>query len=162
MEDQIIVSIPEQRLAFYKSGQLQRSYPISTSKFGLGSEENSFKTPLGSFRIKGKIGDGAVHKTIFKGREPAGVWTKDNDAKDPLQKTDAILSRILRLDGCDEGNQNTYERFIYIHGTNDETQIGKAVSHGCVRMLSHDIEELFEVVSDGLGVKICDSPLPVA
>src|SRR5438552_3116719 len=103
-------------------------YPISTSRFGIGIQEGSMKTPLGRFRIAEKIGDGAAPGTIFKARVALGP-------DDPLPDTeDFVTSRILWLDGVDEDNANTRDRFIYIHGTKHEDEIGTPASHGCFRI----------------------------
>src|ERR1700686_5114573 len=136
----IDVSIRNQRLTLTREGEVIRSYPISTSRFGIGTEEGSLKTPLGRFRIAEKIGDGAAPGTIFKARVALGP-------DDPLPDTeDFITSRILWLDGLDEENANTRDRFIYIHGTKHEDEIGRPASHGCVRMRNADVIELFDLV----------------
>ena len=41
-----------------------------------------------------------------------------------------------------------------IHGTNAPRSIGKAASHGCIRMAQKDLEELFEMVRPGDVVEI--------
>jgi lipoprotein-anchoring transpeptidase ErfK/SrfK len=41
-----------------------------------------------------------------------------------------------------------------IHGTNMPKSIGKAASHGCIRMRNHDVEELFELVQVGDPVEL--------
>jgi lipoprotein-anchoring transpeptidase ErfK/SrfK len=64
------------------------------------------------------------------------------------------MTRILWLEGLEPGNANTRERFIYIHGTNHEEQIGEPASHGCIRMRSVDLVELFERVEIGTPVQI--------
>jgi L,D-transpeptidase YbiS len=144
----IDVSIGDQRLTLTLDGQTLRSYPISTSRFGIGTEEGSMKTPLGNFRIAEKIGDGATPGTIFKARVPLGP-------DDPLPDTeDFVTSRILWLDGLDEHNANTRERFIYIHGTKHEDEIGTPTSHGCIRMRNADVIELFELVDETTQVVI--------
>jgi len=138
----IDVSVRDQRLILTRDGEKLRSYPISTSRFGIGTEEGSMKTPLGNFRIAEKIGDSAAPGTIFKARVALGP-------DDPLPETeDLITSRILWLDGMDEENGNTRERFIYIHGTKHEDKIGMPASHGCIRMRNDDMIELFELVDE--------------
>ena len=138
----IDVSVRDQRLILTRDGEKLRSYPISTSRFGIGTEEGSMKTPLGNFRIAEKIGDSAAPGTIFKARVALGP-------DDPLPETeDLITSRILWLDGMDEENGNTRERFIYIHGTKHEDKIGMPASHGCIRMRNDDVIELFELVDE--------------
>jgi lipoprotein-anchoring transpeptidase ErfK/SrfK len=144
----IRVSVPEQRLDLLAGEEILASYPVSTSRFGQGSEEGSSKTPLGTFRVSDKIGAEAPLGTIFRGRVPLGP-------EDPLPQTeDLILTRILWLDGMEEHNANTRDRFIYIHGTNHEMEIGRPASHGCIRMRSTDIADLFDRVPAGTEVVI--------
>ena len=131
-----------------RDGEVLRCYPVSSSRFGIGTEEGSMKTPLGNFRIAEKIGHDAEPGTIFKARVPLGP-------DDPLPETeDLITSRILWLDGMDEENANTRERFIYIHGTKHEDKIGLPESHGCIRMRNDDVIELFELVDETTQVVI--------
>ena len=138
----IDVSVGDQCLILTRDGEELRSYPISTSRFGIGTDEGSLKTPLGRFRIAEKIGDGAAPGTIFKARVALGP-------DDSLPDTeDFITSRILWLDGLEEENANTRDRFIYIHGTKHEDEIGTPASHGCVRMRNADVIELFELVDE--------------
>jgi lipoprotein-anchoring transpeptidase ErfK/SrfK len=144
----IDVSVRDQRLILTRDGEELRSYPISTSRFGIGTEEGSLKTPRGRFRIAEKIGDGAATGTIFKARVALGP-------DDPLPDTeDFITSRILWLDGLEEENANTRNRFIYIHGTKHEDEIGTPASHGCIRMRNADVIELFELVDETTQVVI--------
>jgi lipoprotein-anchoring transpeptidase ErfK/SrfK len=123
-------------------------YKISTAKNGLGEAKNSFKTPTGKFKICEKIGGGEDIWTIFKARKPVGVWGKQET------KEDLILSRILWLDGMERHNKNTKDRFIYIHGTNDEKNLGIPNSMGCIRMTNSDIISLFESVKVGDEIAI--------
>jgi L,D-transpeptidase YbiS len=148
-EDPMIrISIRDQRLDLVAGEEVLASYPISTSRFGIGSEAGSFRTPLGRFRIAEKIGAEMPPGTVFRGRIPLAP-------DDPLPPTeDLITSRILWLDGLDPENTNTRERFIYIHGTKHEDQIGQPASHGCVRMRNADIVALFERVPVGAKVRI--------
>lgn len=145
----IRVSLEEQTLELRDGSAVLKRYPVSTSKFGIGTEEGSFKTPLGSFRICEKFGEGAPPHTIFRSREPDGTW----DPASPCDG-DLVLARILRLDGLDSDNANSYERFIYIHGTNHEDLIGTPASQGCVRMKNDDIMELYDLVSLETRVRI--------
>src|SRR6266566_9298825 len=142
------ISIGDQRLTLTSDGEVLRSYPVSSSRFGIGTEEGSMKTPLGNFRIAEKVGHDAEPGTIFKARVALGP-------DDPLPETeDLITSRILWLDGLDEHNANTRDRFIYIHGTKHEDKIGSPTSHGCVRMRNADIIDLFDLVEEGVPVII--------
>jgi L,D-transpeptidase YbiS len=144
----IHISIRDQRLTLKEGETLVRTYPVSTSRFGIGTEEDSMKTPIGRFRVAEKIGDGLPSDTVFQSRVPL-------KADDPLPPTeDSVMSRILWLDGLDEHNANTRDRFIYIHGTKHEDKIGNPASHGCVRMRNADVIELFDLVDEGAPVII--------
>jgi lipoprotein-anchoring transpeptidase ErfK/SrfK len=144
----IHVSIRDQQLTLLEGETPIRRYPVSTSRFGIGTEEGSFKTPTGNFRVAQKIGHGMPSSTVFRGRVPL---TPD----DPLPATeDLVMSRILWLDGIDADNANTRERFIYVHGTKHEDKIGQQDSHGCVRLRNADVIELFDLVDEGTLVVI--------
>jgi lipoprotein-anchoring transpeptidase ErfK/SrfK len=144
----IHISIRDQRLTLTEGETLVRTYPVSTSRFGIGTEEDSMKTPIGRFRVAEKIGDGLPSDTVFQSRVPL-------KADDPLPPTeDSVMSRILWLDGLDEHNANTRDRFIYIHGTKHEDKIGNPASHGCVRMRNADVIELFGLIDEGVPVVI--------
>ncbi len=145
------VSVAEQRLRVFDGIEEVACFPISTSKFGLGSEEGSNKTPLGEFEIGEKIGAGEPSGTVFKSRRPVGV----HDLAAP-GAGDRVLTRILWLHGRDAQNANTRERYIYIHGTNHEAQIGEPASIGCVRMRNDDVAELFEMLEVGTPLRIVE------
>ena len=145
----IEVSVPDQKLRLFDDdGELLKEYPCSTSRFGHSSEPESYHTPLGQFRISQKIGHGAEPGTIFKSREPVGLWDGG-----PAEE-DYVLTRILWLDGMEEHNANTHDRYIYIHGTNQEYLIGTPASHGCVRLSNADVIDLFSRVEEGVAVEI--------
>jgi lipoprotein-anchoring transpeptidase ErfK/SrfK len=144
----IHVSIRDQQLTLNENEKPIRTYPVSTSRFGIGTEEGSLKTPIGRFRVAEKIGSEMPSGTIFVGRVPLEA----SEAPPPTE--DLVMSRILWLDGLDECNANTRDRFIYIHGTRHEDKIGTAASHGCVRMRNADVIELFDLVDEGTPVVI--------
>ena len=145
----IHISLTRQILALAGAGTSPlREYPVSTSRFGPGTEPGSFKTPLGRFEISRKIGAGAALGTVFKGRVPTG------ETGDPSSPGDLVQTRILWLHGLDPGNANTLDRYIYIHGTNHEEEIGIPASHGCIRMRNADVADLYELVSEGTPVFI--------
>src|SRR4051794_12909987 len=150
----IVVSIPEQKLVLLDNGALIATYPISTSKFAIGDARGSRGTPLGELEIAKKIGDGAVSGTVFKDRRPTGeVLAPDAPGRDP------IVSRILWLRGREAQNANAFGRYIYIHGTAEERNIGKRASYGCIRMRSRDVIQLYDIVGWGARVTILDVPL---
>lgn len=144
----LLIDIEKQTLDLIEGECTIATYPISSSKFGVGMENGSFRTPTGRFQILEKIGVGTPEGMIFKGRKQTGKLA------DPGGDEDLILTRILWLDGLDPENRNTRDRHIYIHGTNQEGLIGTAASHGCIRLNNRDIIELFDLVTPGSLVEI--------
>jgi len=146
----IHVHVPSQTLDLLDDETLLRRYVISTSRYGIGTQSGSNKTPPGRFRISEKIGDGAQVGEIFRERKATGELGQEGEGVDNVQ------TRILWLDGLDEANANTHDRYIYIHGTNAESQLGTPASHGCVRMNNLDVIDLYERVEIGDEVFIDD------
>lgn len=148
----IIVSVPDQKLTLLRNGVPFASFPISTSKFGLGDRRGSYCTPLGTFEIARKIGDGAPLGSVFKGRHRTGeIVLPNSPGRDP------IVTRILWLEGLEAQNDNAFERGIYIHGTPQERMIGRPASYGCIRMRSRDIVKLYFLVEPGTRVHIVNA-----
>lgn len=141
-----IVSITDQILTLYRADRLDVRYPVSTSPRGVGAAEHSGKTPPGFHRIARKIGRNAPPWRIFKSRRDTG-----RDWRDMPDTGNAVLTRILWLDGLEPGVNNgpgidTYSRYIYIHGTPHEDRIGHPHSHGCILMRNDDVIDLFNRV----------------
>ena len=152
----MVVSVPDQRLALYREGQLVRLYDVSTSKFCLSTHNGSYGTPLGTHEIAKKIGDGQPAGMKFSSRRPTGEIVQPNaPGRDP------IVSRIMWLNGLESSNRNTFERCIYIHGTAEEWRIGTPASYGCIRMRSRDVVDLYRNVGVGAKVKIVNEPLSI-
>ena len=144
----ITIDISKQTLE-YKG----KSYSISTAKNGIGEIEDSYCTPTGKFKIAEKIGANLEFGSVLVDREPTGeVYNADLAKQYPDR--DWILTRILWLDGVEVLNQNTKNRYIYIHGSPDETPMGMPGSKGCIRMHSYDVIELFESIHTGEDVVI--------
>lgn len=150
----LYVAVKMQKMFLIEENHVQKSFDISTSKFGTGNQENSNQTPLGIHKIINKIGHDAPAGRIFKNRLDTGV-----DWHEGLTEVNMILTRILRLEGLEPGvnrgpSIDSFERYIYIHGTNREDLIGNPMSHGCVCMRNNDIIELFDSVEEGTIVII--------
>lgn len=154
----LLVDSKTQTLHVVDKGVLKTSYPVSTSKYGLGCEQDSFKTPIGAHKIAECIGDNLAINTIFKGRKSTGeIATIVNEEKSA--DLDLILTRILWLQGLEEqkncgGNVDSYQRYIYIHGTHEEGLLGKPASHGCVRMANRNVIDLYDQISENTFVYI--------
>ena len=154
----LYVDIDMQNMYLLKKGTILRVFKISSSYYGTGSEVNSFKTPLGKHEIFKKIGEDLPINAILKGRvwngAIANVITDDIDTD-----FDHVTSRILWLDGLEEGKNNgpgvdSRSRYIYIHGTAEEGLIGKPASDGCIRMYNSEVIELFGLVEEKTQVWI--------
>jgi L,D-transpeptidase-like protein len=144
----VIIDSGDQTLRVMRAGSSIFKAPVSTSQYGLGYEPGSLKTPTGLFHIAEKIGQESPLGTVFKGRVPV------SEPIDWENEPDLITSRILWLDGLQEANANTKDRYIYIHGTNQEALIGQPASHGCIRMRNRDIIRLFDLVEVGTEIEI--------
>ena len=150
----VIISVPQQRMALLDNGVLLATYPVSTSKFAIGDWPGSRGTPLGELEIAEKIGGSAPSGAVFKDRQRTGeILEPDAPGRDP------IVTRILWLRGREAQNANAYGRYIYIHGTPEERNIGKPASYGCVRMRSRDVIQLYDIVGWGAKVTIVNEPL---
>ncbi|MDA7786340.1 L,D-transpeptidase [Gammaproteobacteria bacterium] len=154
----IEISINEQRLYVLKGSLRTHSYAISTSSYGEGSTANSFKTPLGMHSIQSMIGEGAEVNTIFKSR--INTQRQAEVIHDHIDtENDYVTSRILWLTGEEQGKNagsgiDSYSRYIYIHGTQEEGLIGTKASHGCIRMFNDDVIKLYNIVNKGTKVNI--------
>ena len=145
----MIVSVPDQELALVDRGKLIVRYSISTSKFGTGDSNASYRTPLGTLFVSAKIGDRLPAGSVIKNRIPTGeIVVADTPGRDP------IVSRVIWLRGMETRNAKARDRCIYIHGTPEERRIGKPASFGCIRMRSRDIMDLYDRVHIGTHVVI--------
>ncbi len=150
----VVISVPEQRMALLDQGVVMATYPISTSKFGLGDFPGSNCTPLGELEIAEKVGGSAPSGAVFKDRRRTGeIVAPDSPGRDP------IVTRILWLRGLEAQNARAHGRTIYIHGTPEERTIGTPSSYGCVRMRSSDVIHLYDIVGRGARVSIVDTSL---
>jgi lipoprotein-anchoring transpeptidase ErfK/SrfK len=155
----LLVRISEQSL--YLLDELEevvQKYAVSTSKYGVGNKEGSFQTPTGRHIVKEKIGGQVAMNEVFVGRKPLGVL-EDLQARQADLPEDIITSRIMWLEGLEPGvnkgnDIDSYQRYIYIHGTSEEDKIGTAASHGCIRMRNDDVIDLFDQIETGCEVLI--------
>lgn len=152
---QVLISVPEQRLAIVCDGELVARFPVSTLKFGTGDNYGSFKTPLGQLRVCDKIGADLSPGAVIRHRSATGeVLPVNAPGRDP------IVTRLIWLEGLEPQNQNARSRGIYIHGTPEERTIGTPVSYGCIRMRSKDVIKVFDDVPIGTVVSIIPDRLP--
>jgi hypothetical protein len=155
----LFVRIGTATLQFYHGSVLVRSYGISTSKRPPSNVKNSLGTPRGLHEIAERIGGGQPPGMVFKSRAPTGRHFSEHP--DAGTNDNLITSRILWLRGLEPGvnrggEVDTYERYVYIHGTNHEDRLGEPLSAGCVLMRNLEIVELYDQVRPGDHVFIAD------
>ena len=128
MAKQIQIDKSENRLRLFEGGKEIRSYPVATGK-------STTVTPEGRFTI--------VFKTTYPGwtNPDTGEFFPGGSPGNPLG------SRWL---GLSIGGGRRYG----IHGTNAPWSIGQSITHGCVRMQTADVEELYQLVPLGTVVVI--------
>lgn len=119
---QIVVSIPDRKLALIEDGRVLKIYPVA-----VGAEVSP--SPNGEFKVINRLEKPTYY---HKGKViPAGP-------------ANPLGTRWIGLDQPHYG----------IHGTNEPRSIGKAASHGCIRMAKKDLEEFFTLVHVGDSVVI--------
>ncbi len=148
---EMIISVPDQQLALIDRGKLISKYPISTSKFGLGDGNGTYRTPLGVLFVSAKFGDRLPPGAVIKNRVPTGEIVNAN-----APGRDAIVSRVIWLRGMEQQNRGARDRCIYIHGTPEEQGIGRRASFGCIRMRSKDVIVLYDLAHIGMHVTITE------
>ena len=153
------ISFSKQKLFLLDNNSVIKTYLISSSKYGEGSKVNSFKPPLGKHVVKRKIGKDMPLGARFIGRIFSGEIYPIYDSDQVLVEDDVVQSRILWLDGLEDGinkgeGVDSYSRYIYIHGTPEEWLLGEKASKGCIRMSNKDVIELFNLVEEGIPVTI--------
>ena len=141
------VSVKDQMFRVIRGTALLLAVPCSTAAKGSGSKANSYQTPLGWHSVAEKFGEGALWGQVFREKRAANeIWKRG----DPV-KEDLALTRVLTLRGEEPGKNkggdvDSFDRNIYIHGTNDEENIGKPASHGCVRLTNDDVIAAYAII----------------
>jgi L,D-transpeptidase YbiS len=147
----LVVHIPRQTMGLFQRQEggyaLRKIFRCSTSKYGIGEMEGSNMTPRGLHRIAQKIGGGWPIGVAFKGRQVIGFTWQGQ----PLAP---ITHRILWLEGLEPGlnrggDVDSFRRYIYIHGTGNETNLGRPDSHGCVHLSANDLLPLYDKLPEG-------------
>ena len=152
----LVVDVERQIAVWFEGAEAKAAWPVSTARAGIGGGQGSYRTPPGWHRVQRRIGEGAEAGAVFVAREPTGETWRGEAREDDL-----ILTRILTLDGLEDGvnrgeGRDSLERYIYVHGTNHERLLGRAQSHGCVRMANDDVCRLFARIREGDLVLIAE------
>lgn len=146
----LAVNVASQRMRLIHAGSCEREFVVSTSNNGTGNVMDSFKTPTGWHEVVERYGQDEPPGRVFFEREatprvlPPGEWATDFSG-------DMIMTRILRLAGLEDGvnrggEKDTYERYIYIHGSNHEHMLGRPASHGCIHLGNLEIVDLYDAI----------------
>lgn len=153
--NRVIISVRDQKLMLLQNGVKVATYPVSTSKFGIGDDRGRMTTPLGWLQVAKKIGDNAPSGAVFHNRRWTGeILAPNAPGRDP------ITTRIIWLRGLEMQNAHAFNRCIYIHGTPEERTIGRPASYGCIRMKSRDVAALYNQLPLGTFVQIVPDRLP--
>ena len=126
----IIINVPSRTLDLYKGGKLIKTYPVGVGRAG-------FPTPIGNFKV------------IRMVKEPG--WENPYKPKGHIRikagGTNPLGTRWIGFKADDGGE-------FGIHGTDTPSSVGKYSSHGCVRMLVKDAEDLFSNTHMGMPVLV--------
>nr|WP_275106694.1 L,D-transpeptidase [Oceanipulchritudo coccoides] len=157
-DDVLIAVLGEQILQRWQADQLVESLPFSRSKKLLSCEQDSLGTPWGLHEVAAKHGDGQPAGMVMVGREPIGERWQDRPDAGPDQPC-LVTTRILRLRGLEPGlnagpGVDSFERYIYIHGTNKPERFPENISAGCLLMLDEPLTKLYERIAVGTHVFI--------
>ena len=126
----ILVVLSERRLRLYNNSAVAKTY-----KCAIG--QTAYPTPPGTWKI--------VNKRMNPSwTNPGSAWGKSMPAYIAPGPNNPLGTRALYLNASG----------IRIHGTNNIASVGTPASHGCMRMVRHDIEELFPLVPVGTAVYI--------
>lgn len=130
LERKLVLRLRERRVYLYVGAEIQASYPVAVGKPG-------WETPVGTFKV------------LYKVKNP--TWQNPfNGYVIPPGPANPLGDRLIVFTPI--GNKG----YAGFHGTTNESLIGQAVSHGCVRMKNNDIRALFESVE--LGTPIIVTP----
>lgn len=156
------INVAEQRLDLLAAdGSVQKSFPVSTSRYGTGNREGSQQTPLGLHRVCARFGDGEPIGRVFLARKPTAECVEPIVKASAKEGDDAdfITTRILWLEGLEEGVNkgpgiDSRERYIYIHGTHREDLLGQPASIGCIRIANTAVIELYAALPENAVILI--------
>jgi lipoprotein-anchoring transpeptidase ErfK/SrfK len=126
-EVHLLLKVGERKVYVYRGGKLLNTYPVAVGKKG-------WETPTGNWNVM------ILHKN------PGWTNFKTGEVMPP-GPDNPLGERWIGFwtDGKDE---------IGFHGTTNLASIGKAASHGCVRMSNKDVKVLYKLVRIGTVVRV--------
>jgi lipoprotein-anchoring transpeptidase ErfK/SrfK len=154
-KQKLIISVKDQKAYFYANHSLINIYEISTATKGTGQLSGSDQTPLGEHIVYEKDAANTPYAGRLVGRKYDGhITTIYYDKSSPSQIY--ITTRVIRIMGLEQGynkgkNKNgqvvdTYERFIYLQGSNIDGRLGTPSSGGSIHFSNLDIMRLFDMI----------------
>jgi len=154
-EQKLIISVKDQKAYFYANHSLINIYEISTATKGTGQLSGSDQTPLGEHMVYEKDAAGTPYAGRLVGRKYDGVITPIfYNMTMPSQIY--ITTRVIRIMGLEQGYNkgknkdgqvvDTYERFIYLQGSNIDGRLGTPSSGGSIHFSNLDIMRLFDMI----------------
>lgn len=122
-----VVDLQRRRVDVYRDDRLLASFAVAIGKPG-------WETPIGTWKVNDKISKPAWTNFLTGKVMPPG-------GRNPMG------SRWIGFYKDTKGE-------VGFHGTKDWRSIGRAVSHGCLRMREVDVQKLFELLEVGSIVKV--------
>ena len=156
----LLARLSTQTMQFYRNSNPGKAFVISSSLRPPSNLKDSLGTPRGLHMIAERIGAGQPPGMVFQARRPTGRHFSEF-GEQANSTTNFVTTRILWLRGLEPGvnaggDVDSYERYIYIHGTNHEERIGQPQSAGCLLLRNVDLIELYDEVRVGDQVFIAD------
>jgi L,D-transpeptidase ErfK/SrfK len=144
VSDGLIINLPELQLYYIQNGVYQRRHALAVGK-------PSWPTPTGTYKI------------YEKRKNP--TWNVPPSIQEEMEEMGQEV-----VEKVPPGPKNPLGKFwlgttaagVGIHATNRPWSVGSSVSHGCIRMLPDEIEQLFPQIAVGTPVKIVYRPLKLA
>jgi lipoprotein-anchoring transpeptidase ErfK/SrfK len=150
--ERLIVIDPSTSTGYLSDGdRVLHTFIVSTGYGGLSGVPGSGGTPAGAHRIE--MLARARPQEILEWRRPTGRFAD-------VFGEPAVTTGLIALDGLEERNRYSWERNVYIHGTNRLSILGRpGVSGGCIRVHPNDIYFLLDAIEEyPTGVYVLDRP----
>ena len=144
VQNGLVINLPELRMYHFQNDAYQRRYALAVGK-------PSWPTPTGSYKV------------YEKRKNP--IWRVPPSIQEEMEERGwEVVTKVP------PGPKNPLGKYfiattawgVGIHATNRPWSVGHYVSHGCIRMLPHEIEQLFPQVEVGTPVKIIYRPIKLA
>lgn len=124
---QVVIELSDRKISVHHKGEIIKQYLVAIGQY-------EWETPKGTFQV--------IQKTEYP------TWQHPITGEIvPPGKLNPLGSRWIGFLSSKDGE-------IGFHGTNEESLIGEAISHGCIRLLNEDVEDLYTYVQVGTPVTV--------